>query len=268
MRNVLPSTSKSDRQGPNSRSALIEAAIEEFSQKGYAAATLADIAARAGVTTGAVYAHFESKLDLLVEALGLRTAKKFVDVAFKAGGDDASRGLTDNLAAGLLSAPLGRRGLILLDVIVFARRDADVAAALGEMVDVRQRTFERMTAAAVDAGVIDPELAYDELGRLVMAVAFGTLVQRALAEPAPSNETIALLTERLLRPAPAEAQELDPALARVLARSRTVAEAQAALHDAIAEAAAAGHSLRALARAAGVSHERVRVILAEHGSSP
>jgi len=266
-RKALPSSSKADRQEPNSRRALIEAAIEEFSDKGYAAATLADIATRAGVTTGAVYAHFDSKLDLLVEALGLRTAQKFVDVAFRAG-DVASGKLADGLAAGLLSAPLGRRGLILLDVIVFARRDAEVAAALREMVEVRQQTFETMTGSAADAGAIDPELGHDELGRLVMALAFGTMVQRALGEPAPSGETVAHLAERLLRPTPEGTEETDPALARVLARSRELAAAEAGLHDAIARGAAAGHSLRALAKAAGISHERVRVILAAHESSP
>ena len=40
--------------------------FEEFTTKGYEAATVAGIAKRAGVTTGAVYAHFAGKLDLLL----------------------------------------------------------------------------------------------------------------------------------------------------------------------------------------------------------
>jgi len=263
----LPHPSKSDRQANNARSALIEAAVDEFSEKGYAAATLADIAARAGVTTGAVYAHFESKLDLLVEALGLRTARKFAEVAFHAG--EAPPGqMSDGLAAGLLSAPMGRRGLILLDVIVFARRDPEVAAALREMVDVREETFVRMTEAGIRAGVVDPELPNAELFRLVMALTFGTLIQRALGEPAPSAETVAYLAERLLHPASGAARDLDAGLARVQTKADAVADARADLHKAVVEAAAAGHSLRAMAKAAGVSHERIRAILAEHESSP
>src|SRR5688500_1713733 len=55
----------------NSRVALLEAAFEEFSAKGYEAATVAGIAERAGVTTGALYAHFAGKLDLLLATVGL-----------------------------------------------------------------------------------------------------------------------------------------------------------------------------------------------------
>jgi len=263
----LPHPSKSERQANNARSALIEAAVEEFADKGYAAATLAEIAARAGVTTGAVYAHFQSKLDLLVEALGLRTARKFADVAFSASEGPTGR-MADLLAAGLLSALMGRRGLILLDVIVIARRDEEVAQALREMVDVRAETFDRMTEAAVRAGVIDPDLPNDELFRLVMALTFGTLIQRALGEPIPSNETVAYLTQRLLHPSSEEVRGLDRALTRVRTRAMAVADAQASLHEAIVEAAVAGHSLRAVGKAAGVSHERIRAILAEHESSP
>lgn len=54
----------SEGSRPNSRAALIGAALEEFSTKGYEAATVAGMAERAGVTTGALYAHFAGKLDL------------------------------------------------------------------------------------------------------------------------------------------------------------------------------------------------------------
>src|SRR4051812_19768869 len=63
----------------NSRAALIAAALEEFSTKGYEAATVAGIAERAGVTTGALYAHFAGKLDLLLATVGLTPAEEVVD---------------------------------------------------------------------------------------------------------------------------------------------------------------------------------------------
>lgn len=43
------------------RARVIEAAIEVVSERGIRAATLADVAARAGVTRGAVYGHFPGK---------------------------------------------------------------------------------------------------------------------------------------------------------------------------------------------------------------
>ena len=46
------------------RTALIEAALHEFAEQGFAASTLAGVAARAGVTRGAVYHHFTDKTAL------------------------------------------------------------------------------------------------------------------------------------------------------------------------------------------------------------
>lgn len=52
-----------------SRRALIEAAAEEISDRGYAAARLEDIASRAEVTTGSIYSIFGSKLNLITAAM-------------------------------------------------------------------------------------------------------------------------------------------------------------------------------------------------------
>ena len=68
-----------ERSRANSRGALINAAFEEFSSKGYEAATVAGIAERAGVTTGALYAHFTGKLDLLLATVGLTPTEDVVD---------------------------------------------------------------------------------------------------------------------------------------------------------------------------------------------
>jgi len=43
---------------------IVAAALAEFADKGYAAARLEDVAARAGVSKGALYRYFETKADL------------------------------------------------------------------------------------------------------------------------------------------------------------------------------------------------------------
>lgn len=45
---------------------ILEAAFEEFVQKGYAATRLEDVAVRAGVTKGTIYFYFESKEQVFV----------------------------------------------------------------------------------------------------------------------------------------------------------------------------------------------------------
>ncbi len=46
------------------RQNVLQSALEVFASKGYAQASMDDIAAKAGVTKGALYWHFESKVDL------------------------------------------------------------------------------------------------------------------------------------------------------------------------------------------------------------
>lgn len=54
------------------RSAILAAGMRVFAERGYAAATLAEIGARAEVTRGAVYHHFSDKAALFVAAVSER----------------------------------------------------------------------------------------------------------------------------------------------------------------------------------------------------
>lgn len=54
-------------QAQETRNHIIDAAIKRFSEYGVAKTSLADIAAAAGVTRGAIYWHFKNKTDLLNE---------------------------------------------------------------------------------------------------------------------------------------------------------------------------------------------------------
>jgi len=54
-------------QAQETRHQIIHAAIDRFSEFGVAKTSLADIAAAAGVTRGAIYWHFKNKADLLNE---------------------------------------------------------------------------------------------------------------------------------------------------------------------------------------------------------
>ncbi|GAB3409089.1 multidrug efflux transporter transcriptional repressor AcrR [Erwinia aphidicola] len=55
------------QQAQETRNHIIDAAIERFSEHGVSKTSLADIAASAGVTRGAIYWHFKNKTDLLNE---------------------------------------------------------------------------------------------------------------------------------------------------------------------------------------------------------
>ena len=119
------------------RDRLLRAAADVFAERGYDGTRVADIAAAAGVSNGALYAHFASKADLLVDALRTHGRRVLADM-FAA---DPSRSITDLLL--VIGRRLPRRpdarGYLLVEALVAARRDEDVArpmrAYVGERAD-------------------------------------------------------------------------------------------------------------------------------------
>src|SRR5260221_6092229 len=77
------------------RERLLRAAADVFPERGYDGTRVADIAAAAGVSNGAMYAHFASKAELLVDALRTHGRRLLADL-FAA---DPSRTVTDLLQA-------------------------------------------------------------------------------------------------------------------------------------------------------------------------
>jgi AcrR family transcriptional regulator len=65
--NRLIGKDKREAQGDATRLALINASRELFGERGYAATSIDEVAAHAGVTKGALYHHFAGKADLFQE---------------------------------------------------------------------------------------------------------------------------------------------------------------------------------------------------------
>jgi AcrR family transcriptional regulator len=231
----------------NSRAALVEAALEEFTTRGYEAATVAGIAERAGVTTGAVYAHFASKLDLLLASVDLTPVADIERLI-----DSAPAATPSLLARGLASRPDPRR-VLLLDVIVAARRDPAVASVLRGGLEAYVRATARGTGA-------------DAASRLLAVLNLGMIVFAALDARTPPVAAFERVVEALFVAADDVPAALpSDALARVAAGAAAVARAEDALHERIVAAIEEGHSLRQVGAAAGLSHEAVRRIGAGAG---
>jgi len=64
---------------PSRRSEIVAAAIAEFADTGLASATIADVARRAGMTPAAVYYHFPTREELIVEVVRQIGAKVEAD---------------------------------------------------------------------------------------------------------------------------------------------------------------------------------------------
>nr|WP_113864750.1 multidrug efflux transporter transcriptional repressor AcrR [Brenneria salicis]NMN92331.1 TetR family transcriptional regulator [Brenneria salicis ATCC 15712 = DSM 30166]RBP67671.1 TetR family transcriptional regulator [Brenneria salicis ATCC 15712 = DSM 30166]RLM32358.1 DNA-binding transcriptional repressor AcrR [Brenneria salicis ATCC 15712 = DSM 30166] len=66
---------KTKQQAQETRQQIIDAALRVFSEHGVSATSLADIAAAAGVTRGAIYWHFKNKAELFDEIWTLAESK-------------------------------------------------------------------------------------------------------------------------------------------------------------------------------------------------
>lgn len=82
---------RTKEEAAQTRQDLLAAALTVFSQKGYEAARLEDIAEIAGVTRGAIYFHFDNKAGLFMALVQDASAlgAKAIDQAVKGGGSFA-----------------------------------------------------------------------------------------------------------------------------------------------------------------------------------
>ncbi|MBN1138174.1 MAG: TetR/AcrR family transcriptional regulator [Anaerolineae bacterium] len=66
---MAEAVSKREQLRTERRRQIVKAALAVFAEKGFNAANVSDVAARAGVSQGTIYWYFESKEDLLTQAL-------------------------------------------------------------------------------------------------------------------------------------------------------------------------------------------------------
>lgn len=103
------------QQAEERRLAILEAALDEFAQSGFAATKIGDVAARAGVAKGTVYLHFADK-EALFEAIVRNVLSPVVTGigAISTDGDIKVKALFEHFALPLMrSIVTSRRGDVL-----------------------------------------------------------------------------------------------------------------------------------------------------------
>jgi AcrR family transcriptional regulator len=188
----VPSTDSTTRER------LMDAAAEVFCERGYEGTTVAQVARRAGLTTGAIYANFKDKADLLLQTIERGSAKAVADLeaAREAGMTAAERLLL--MGARMIADRDWVDQRLFVEMFTAARRDPDVgrrvADTLAAMEHERGRLMERAQAEDDVDARWDPAV----LARFCMAlgVGFTHLASTGLADP-DAGEWAALL-ERVL----------------------------------------------------------------------
>ena len=174
------------------RQRLLRAAADVFAERGYDGTRVADIATAAGVSNGALYAHFASKAELLVHALRTHGRRLLADV-FAA---DPDRSITDLLLVigRWLPRRRGASGYLIVEALVAARRDEEVARPMRDYVGERADWIADLVRAAQGGGELDPALSPNALAHFCLLLAMGSALVTPDLHAVGEDEWGALLT--------------------------------------------------------------------------
>jgi len=158
---------------PSTRERIVAAAARLFAEFGFASSSMPAIAEQSGITAGAIYRHFESKAELLLEVV--RQALRSAPVSARA----REHGKIDvtalpEAAASYVAKDLKMMRQLSLEVHAAASRDSGVALLLSEYtVDLRRRISEAIASAQRDGladSQIDPDLSAQLYATMIMGL--------------------------------------------------------------------------------------------------
>ncbi len=104
-------------EAERTRQRILMAALDLFAGKGYERTTFEDVAERIGLTKGAVYWHFKSKPDLLLELVAHMTEKHNEELCRKLSPPDSPDGLVTHFverARLLVGKPVNRKYFLMM----------------------------------------------------------------------------------------------------------------------------------------------------------
>ncbi|MGW1811339.1 ScbR family autoregulator-binding transcription factor [Streptomyces sp. NPDC002078] len=199
------------------RRAVLEAAAAVFAERGYAAATIAEILARAGVTKGALYFHFDSKAALAQGVLQEQMSTEYhVPRELK---------LQEWVDAGMtLAERLPREPMLLAGVRLSA--DLQGRDVFGSAWPAWAELTGSLLTEAKERGEVLPHVVPDETAQVFLGAWIGVqFVSQAVAHWADLDHRMSALFNHLLPAiaAPAVLVRLDTAPdrgARVIAEVR------------------------------------------------
>jgi AcrR family transcriptional regulator len=173
------------------RERLLRAAADVFAERGYDGTRVADIAAAAGVSNGAMYAHFGSKAELLVDALRTHGRRLLADLF----ATDPDRSVMELLLVIGRWLPRRRdaRGYLIVEALVAARRGQDVARPMRDYVGERADWLAGLMRAAQAAGELDPALSPNALAHFCLLLSMGSALVTPDLHPVGEQEWAALL---------------------------------------------------------------------------
>lgn len=186
----LPDLSTSDR--------LLDAAAQVFCERGYDGTTVAEVARRASLTTGAIYANFRDKAELLLKTIERGSSAAVVDMeaARAAGASAADRLLL--MARRMVAEPDSTERLLFVEMFSAARRHPDVGRRVAEALSAMEAELAKLMDRARDDGDVDPVWEPAVLARFCLALGVGFTQLAVAGLPDPDAAEWVALAERII----------------------------------------------------------------------
>lgn len=161
-----------DRPPGATREQLLEAAAEVFSEQGYVGASISAIADRAGVTSGALYKHFESKADLLLHVV--ERAIHGIPISDKlAGGGRTTRRFFAQLVSVYADPSVRRLRRLAIEIHAAASRDKEAAELLLAFNERTRAALRERLERCAESGAISAAVAPSRTASLLLVLVMG-----------------------------------------------------------------------------------------------
>jgi len=174
---------------------LMNAATEVFAERGFEGAGVAEIARRAGVTTGAIYSRYTGKSELLLEALDLAFVHHLEAILSSSDGDPTD--ILSRLGSHLLDKH-GEDDALFLEAIVASRRDPELSEMLSYRLEGNRMRFAKLIDEAKSDGIIDQTIDTTAIVTFIQAVSLGFTIFRSLNTSMPDSDEWQVVIDRVI----------------------------------------------------------------------
>lgn len=195
---------------------LLTAATDVFAERGYDRAGVAEIARRAGLTTGAIYSRYSGKAELLVDALDAQMARHLELVLASADVETPTDALS-MLGSHLLDTDHDRGvDALFLEAVVATRREPEVADMLERRLEDERMRVAKIVDDAKSRGLFDAALDTHAVLTFIQAIGLGFTIFRTVGTPMPDRDAWQVVIDRVIAAAlppsgpPSEAPSQEP----------------------------------------------------------
>lgn len=175
------------------RERLLQAAAEVFAEKGFAGASVDEIAERAGHTKGAVYSNFANKDDLFLALIDDHLAAKVVDLDARLGEASDPAELVEGLHPTVVMPNHGDRTTYLLfsEFRLYALRHPEVARRLADHERSTLAVFEKQVELTLQQLGIEPPVPTARLAAVLQVLGAGLELFHHLDPEGPTKTSLA-----------------------------------------------------------------------------